>query len=264
MSYKIICELKKCIEQNKKVAMVILTENTGSSPGVEGEMMLVYPDGTTSGTIGGGSLEYNVTQEVLEKMDLGENFGFSHDLSESGDLGMICGGRTSGYVKYFQNRQSLVIFGAGHVSQALVGVVEDLGFEITIVDDREQYLSNPVFANVNRIHCPFDKLSEEIPLKNAYVVIMTPSHSYDYEVLRSVIESDFEYLGLMGSRKKVKLTRDRLISDGASMEKVKKLNMPVGLNIATGTPKEIAISIAAEILAIKNGKENIEFLTEKF
>lgn len=263
MSYRIISELKKSIESNKKVALVILTENTGSSPGIEGEMMLVYPDGSTFGTIGGGSFEYNVTQEVLEKMDPGENFSFSHDLSESGDLGMICGGRTGGYVKYFHNRQSLVIFGAGHVGQALVGVVEDLGFEISIVDDRQQYLDHPAFENVNKIKCPFDNLSGEIPLKNAYIIIMTPSHSYDYEVLRAVIESEFEYLGLMGSRKKVKLTRDRLLSDGVSVDKVKKLNMPVGLNIATGTPKEIAISIAAEILAIRNGKEKIEFLTEK-
>lgn len=262
MSYKIINELEQRLRKNLKTAMVIITEKTGSSPGVEGGVMLVYPEGETLGTIGGGTLEYNIIQRVLENMDTCENFRFDYDLSESGDIAMICGGKTSGYVKYYSNRKPLVIFGAGHVGKALVNVVSELGFEITLVDERPEYLEDPDFEKINTIHSSFEELSDEIELDGAYIIIMTPSHSFDYEVLRAVVESDFVYLGMLGSQKKVKTIKDRLISEGVTQEKVDKLFMPVGLNVATGSPKEIAISVAAELLAVKNAVDKVAHLSE--
>ncbi len=262
MSYKVINELERRLRKNLKTAMVIITEKTGSSPGVEGSMMLVYPDGETFGTVGGGTLEFNIIQSVLQKMELSENFRFEYDLSESGDISMICGGKTSGYVKYYNNRKPLVIFGAGHVGRALVKVVSELGFEITLVDERKEYLEDPMFENINTIHSSFEELSDEIQLDGAYIIIMTPSHSFDYEVLRAVVGSDFEYLGMLGSQKKVKTIKDRLISEGVSREKVERLYMPVGLNVATGSPEEIAISVAAELLAVKNSVDHVAHLSE--
>lgn len=264
MSNQIISKLHERINNRQKTAMVMLTENTGSSPGVDGELMLVFPDGNIVGTIGGGSLEYNVINRTLENMESGENFSFTYNLSETGDIGMICGGVTSGYVKYFIPGNPLIIFGAGHVGKALVEVASGLDFNITMVDSREEYLYVPEYEEVNKVLCPFDDLSEEIDYKDSYIVIMTPSHAYDYEVLRALVEKDYKYLGMMGSRKKVKLIMDRLRDDGVSDENVNRLNMPIGINIGTGTPKEIAISIICELLAVRSGTDEICFMSNEF
>ncbi len=264
MNTDIISILHERIKNREKTAMVILTENTGSSPGVDGELMLVFPDGTIEGTIGGGSLEYNVINRVLENMESGENFSFSYNLSETGNIGMICGGVTSGYVKYFVPGDSLIIFGAGHVGKALVEVAKGLDFNITMVDSREEYLNAPEYEAVSKVLCPFDDLSDDIDYKNSYIVIMTPSHAYDYDVLRALVEKNYKYLGMMGSRKKVKLIMDRLKADGVSDANVNRLNMPIGINIGTGTPKEIAISIICELLAVRAGEDKIYFMSDEF
>ncbi|MDO5718077.1 MAG: XdhC/CoxI family protein [Tissierellia bacterium] len=259
----IIRELSKRIDENKKTALVILTKNTGSSPGVEGEIMLVYPDGKSLGTIGGGSLEYNVIKKVMENMESCENFNFKYDLAEGGDIGMLCGGDVEGYVKFFKPSSKLIIFGAGHVAKALNKAAKELDFNISIVDDRQEYLSDKSFENANKICCPFDRLSDDIDYDNSYIVIMTPSHSYDYEVLRAVVEKNYKYLGLMGSGKKVNSVKRKLNEDGVSQENIDKVRMPIGINIATGTPQEIAISICAELLACRNNIDEVEFLSDK-
>lgn len=259
----VIAELHQRIEHREKCALVMLTECSGSVPGVPGELMLVYPDGTSIGTIGGGSIEFQVIQDALEGMETGENHPFRYQLNETGDLGMICGGEVSGFIKYFRPGETLYIFGGGHCGQALAKVAKNLDFEVVVVDPRGEILAHPAYMGLKTIQSSFLDL-DGLDFTDAYLVIMTPSHSHDYDVLKTVISSDFKYLGLMGSGSKVRNVQRRLREEGISEDRIQAVHMPIGLNVASGTPEEIAISIAAEMLAIRYEKTSTESLSKKY
>lgn len=255
MERAVINALNRALEENIPCALVLLTETDGSSPGRDGSMMLVYQDRKIVGTIGGGSLEYDVIDRVIKNMG-NENFAFEYNLGKSGDLGMICGGSTKGYVRYFVKKDTLYVFGAGHVGGALVKTMDNTGFHMVVIDDREAYLNRPCFDHAERVLCPFKDLSKRVLNDpDGYYVIMTPNHEFDYEVLSQVMDGENRYVGLMGSASKVISVKERLRTDLKPNEKIEQIFMPIGLNIGKGTPEEIAISIGAEILAVRSNKK---------
>lgn len=148
------------------------------------------------------------------------------------------------------------LFGGGHVSQALARVLEPLGFRIAVYDDRPEFTAAERFPMAaERIAAPFAELSRRVTVSAAdYLVVMTRGHQADHEVLRQVLRSPARYLGCIGSRRKLALCRELLLEEGFTAEEYARLHAPIGLAIGAETPQEIAISVAAELVAVRSGK----------
>lgn len=150
------------------------------------------------------------------------------------------------------------IFGGGHVSQALVPVLAAVDFRPVVYDDRKEFADPALFPGAEQVLCgSFLELSEHLTVTpDDYVVVMTRGHQADYEVLTQVLRSGAKYLGCIGSRKKLALCRDKLLSDGFTQEEYARLHAPIGLSIGAETPAEIAVAVAAEMIAVRAGLDS--------
>lgn len=145
------------------------------------------------------------------------------------------------------------IFGAGHVSRALASALAPLGFHLNVYDDRPEFADPALFPSADRVAlCSFDALDVSIAPED-YVVVMTRGHQADFEVLTQTLRSGARYLGCIGSRKKLALCRERLLSAGFTAEEYDAVHAPIGLPIGAQTPEEIAVSVAAELVAVRAG-----------
>ena len=149
----------------------------------------------------------------------------------------------------------LIIFGGGHIAQPLANIGNLLDYRVTVVDDRPDFASPERFTGVYKsICCSFDEIEKYLKLGPASsVVIATRGHMNDMDCLRRVIRYQVAYLGMIGSRRKVKAIREQLLEDGIEMEKIEKVHMPIGLDIGAQTPAEIAVCIAAEMVKERRG-----------
>ena len=147
------------------------------------------------------------------------------------------------------------IFGGGHVSQALVPVLSSVGFRPVVYDDRPEFADPALFPKAERTLCgDFTRLTEQVTVTpEDYVVVMTRGHQADYEVLTQVLRSGAKYLGCIGSKRKLALCRERLLENGFTEAEYSRLHAPIGLAIGAQTPEEIAVSVAAEMIAVRAG-----------
>ena len=239
------------LEAGHDVALVTLTESESNTPGSSGNMMAVLADGSICGTIGGGAVEHMVIQRAVEALQTRQSFSFEYDLGKGGELKMICGGQVKGFVNILAAVPQLIIFGAGHIGSKLAPLAELAGFRVTVVDHREEH--QPLPDSVKLLHGPQDEIASQLPIGPMdYIVIVTHGHVFDYKVLRAVVERPAAYVGMIGSRRKVPATMDKLRTDGVPDEALKKVFAPIGLSITNGSPAEISVGILAEILAVKN------------
>ncbi|WP_319370540.1 XdhC/CoxI family protein [uncultured Ilyobacter sp.] len=254
MEVRLMTEISKRIEKGEKVALVTLIDVDGSSPGKAGSLMGVFEDGSIEGTVGGGNLEYKIINSALEAIEEGKNRKFDFELVEDGELHMRCGGRVKGYVKVFEKRKKLIIIGGGHLGSELYKLGKFLNMYTVIIDDREEFANKKRFPQADElIWGDIGRVLEEYDLDDgSYVVIVTRGHACDKEALRAVLEKAPAYIGMIGSRRKITDTYKDLISEGVSSKKLEKVYSPVGLDISSGQPNEIALGIMAEILKIKN------------
>lgn len=245
-------------QQGRDAALCFLIENKGSTPGEDNSVMAVFADGSILGTVGGGAIEKDVIRRVMEGMKNGQSFEFDYNLSKNGELRMSCGGNSRGYVKYFKSQNRLLIFGAGHVSQKLARVATKTGFDVTVVDDRKEFETSPDFADIKEFMAEDVKSAiEKIDFdgKKTYIVLCNRGHAYDKKTLEYLVDKDFAYLGMIGSKAKVVGLFDQLKSEGIEEEFLKQIYTPIGLDVDNGSVEEIAISILAEILMVKNKKD---------
>lgn len=235
--------------EGKKVALVTVTSIVGSSPATPGQMMAVLADGTTSGTVGGGASEHKIMTGAIEAMKNGDNvFSLFIDHAETG---MTCGGSMEVFGNILGNKPGLCIFGGGHISQCLAKIADQVGFSISVIEDRAEYSGHFNFANY--ILCKTDEYDNYTPnIQGDYAVICTRGHSTDMDALRYCMKKNFKYIGMIGSKKKVAEIFSSLLDEGIEHSAFDKVYAPVGLDIANTSPEEIAIAIFAEILLIKN------------
>lgn len=246
--------IEQSLEAGHDVAVVTLTESGSNTPGSSGNMMAVLADGTICGTIGGGAVEHQVIKRSVDGLKTRQSFSFEYDLTQSGELNMLCGGQVKGFVNMLAAVPQLVIFGAGHIGSRLAPMAELAGFRVTVVDHREDH--QPMPDSIRLMHGPQDEIARELPLGPMdYVVIVTHGHVFDYQVLRAVVDRPAAYVGMIGSRRKVPATMDKLRSDGVSDDALRKVFAPIGLAISDGSPEEISVAIMAEILSVKNQRE---------
>lgn len=154
-------------------------------------------------------------------------------------------------MEYKNSLREAVIFGGGHVSLATAKLLKFIGFRVTVADDRTEFANVERFSMVDKVICaPFEKaVSYDYP-ENAVFIIMTRGHENDYICLKALLDKKSRYIGMIGSKKKVKAIFDLLLKDGVSEEKIKEIHAPIGLEIGAKTPEEIAVSIAAQLLSM--------------
>src|SRR5215210_2671685 len=258
MNQEVFTAVADALERGEPAALVTIVSTTGSTPQRVGAKMLVFGDGRMVGTIGGGCYENDAFWKAREAITARKpqlvHYELSDDFAE--ETGLICGGQMDVYIEPIEPSPELYIIGAGHVGTHLANLAQEVGFHVHIVDDREK------FANRDRFPTATEVLTEDIPawlarttlIPNAYVVIVTRGHTNDLEALRALAPRDLRYLGLIGSRAKVARIYDALTADGMPAQHLKKVHAPIGLDIGAVTPQEIAVSILAELIAVKHGK----------
>jgi xanthine dehydrogenase accessory factor len=240
-------------------ALATVIRRSGSAPQVVGARMLLYPDGSLLGTVGGGAIEAQVLDACRQVLRTGKPQTVEAHLVR--DLGMCCGGAMEVFVEYLQAEARLIIVGGGHVAQALAPLCKTIGFRVLVVEDREEMLEDPAFAEAERLGFDADEIAEAVPDlgERDHVVIVTRDHARDERALAKLLELPHAYLGMIGSRRKVHTILARVLrrydERGRPLPDLSRLHAPVGLALGGRTPAEIAVSIAAELIALRHGGE---------
>jgi len=244
-------EIVEARKSNQPLVMATVIQSLGSAPREEGARMLVRPDGTIAGTIGGGAVEQKIIEEALKLFKGGTARMFTYELK---NIGMECGGGMSVFLEPLVPAPQFVIFGAGHIGACLAQIGKMLEFNVTVVDNR------PEFANAGRLPWADVILAEDYLTAidhitftgRTYIIILTHKHAHDFEVLEKCLSHTWCYLGMIGSKAKVAKVFEQLKKNGVSEETIKKIHAPVGIRIGANSPAEIAISILAEIVQVRS------------
>lgn len=248
-------EITKLKRQGKRAALATIVNVRGSIPAATAAKMLVREDGSILGTIGGGCVENDVRKGAMEVMkeEKPKTFTFNLDQQPDDDTGLVCGGSLQVFVEPIIPAPLLYVFGAGHVGLNVYKIATLAGFEVIVVDDREIYANRERFPEALEIHAQdMDQVMSQItPPETAYIVIVTRGHRHDMRVLRWAVETPARYIGMIGSGRKVLTVFEQLEAQGISRENLDKVFAPIGLDIASVTPEEIAVSIVAELIAIR-------------
>ena len=247
--------LNNTVARREPAVLVTVVESSGSAPGKAGAKMLVTAAGH-HGTIGGGRVE-NATL-VQAREFLGSMAGpriVSYDVVQ--DLGMSCGGTMRLLFEPMTPPPRLVIFGAGHISESLCSMATLAGFDVTVCDEREDWLTEERFpAAQQRILTGWEDAVERAKVdKKTFVASVTPGHAFDVRVLHALFERDIRprYLGVIGSRRKAVLLRKELVAKGIPESEAERIRIPMGLDIGAADPPEIAVSVVAELVATLRG-----------
>lgn len=254
-SIDIFQELANLLNRGEAAAIAVIIRMEGSTPRKTGARMLVRGDGTTLGTIGGGRPEAETIQTALQCLKTRSIQILSFDLNtlKDPDMDLRCGGSVMILVEPIFPPDKCIIFGGGHVGFAIYSILSMVDFNVTMVDDRKMYASKKRFPNAKKIICaPYKNACEKLsPDKNTYIVICTRAHGHDEDCLRWALKGSAEYIGMLGSRKKVEYFRKKLRGEGIKPNMLRRLHAPIGLDIGAVTPEEIAVSVAAEMIQIR-------------
>lgn len=244
-------------KENRKAALCIVVSTKGSTPRKSGAKMLVLENGKIYGTIGGGNLEKQVIEKALNTIETKISKLYKFELLQQ--LGMCCGGTVEIFIEPVMKKNKLYIFGAGHVGTALAGFAAETDFEVTVLDDRKEYIEELKNEKVLKICSDFESAINNLEFDdNTFIVIATYSHPSDRTILSLCIKNPKAYIGMIGSRRKVEVTRKKFIENKiATEQEINEIDMPIGMDINPDTPAEIAISILAKIIEVKNGKRKV-------
>ncbi len=243
-------------QQNRAGALCTIIRSQGSTPRHTGSKMLVYADGSFTGTIGGGTMEGRVIDEAKQALLDGRPrlLEYSFNDPKRGDVG-VCGGQVEVYVEPIQPKPTLVLIGAGHVGKAVVHLAKWLGFWVVVSDDRPEFCT-PEATPEGDMYLPvaMGDLPQHLELNPwTYLVLTTRGMNIDVEGLPGLLDTRAAYIGLIGSRRRWAMTRKNLAASGVSEEKLNRVRSPIGLELNAETPEEIAVSIMAEILMLRQG-----------
>ncbi len=257
MSEEIYRAIVRALERGERAALVTIVATGGSTPQRVGAKMLVYEDGRTLGTIGGGCYEHDAAGKAREAIRLRRPHVSRYTLSDelSADTGLICGGQMDVYIEPIERAPDLYLVGAGHVSVEVARFAAAAGFRVHVVDDRDKFANADRFPGAEVVvdDIPGWLAGADIP-STAFVVVATRGHRQDFEAMRALVGRPLRYLGLIGSRAKVLKVFEGLEAEGADRGRLAAVHAPIGLDIGAVTPAEIGISIAAELVAVRSGR----------
>jgi len=241
-------------QNNTPFALANIIETRGSAPRHTGQM-IVEMDGSIHGTVGGGMIERYVIEQALEALEERKSRIVNGRMTRTGPnaMGMDCGGSMTVSIDVHGLRPNLILVGAGHVNRALAQAAHVLGFAITVADAYQESLDERHFpAGTKRVlGATMLEAIEQLEISAESYVVIATNHQ-DQDAISQIANLTTRYTGLMASRKKVVTLFNHLRQNGVSEHKIEAVHSPVGFNIGAETPEEIAISIMAEVLKVKN------------
>jgi len=244
-------------QDGEPAALVTVIATEGSTPQKAGAKMLVYADGRIVGTIGGGCVEAEMTWRARQAIDERRPQNASYDLTpdQAGDDGLVCGGRMQVFIEPVEGTPTLCLFGAGHVSQPLARLAKGAGFRVEVVDDRVKFCNRERFPDADLV--VVDAIAagaRQMTIgRNTYAVVVTRGHGGDTEALAAVLGRGVRFVGLLGSRPKLVHVVTALEERGVPPEQLAQVRCPLGVEIGAVTPEEIAVSVLAEMIAVRRG-----------
>ena len=253
-------EIARIRADGAPAALATVIGTRGSTPGRSAMKMLIRADGSTLGTVGGGSMEEEVRQLGLLCLADETCRRGSYELSTEAvdDSELICGGTVEVFVEPL-TIPTLFILGAGHLGTATARVAAVAGFRVIACDDRDSHANAERFPDAHEVIAqPFDELLAGLASRMgpaSYVVIVTRSHQLDEQCADAMLRTDARFVGMIGSKKKVGKCHDHLRAQGHSEEAIGRLAAPVGLDLAAETHGEIAVAIVAEMVRVRRGAE---------
>ena len=258
MNQEVFAALNEALQRGEEVALVTIVSSVGSTPQRIGAKMLVYADGRTVGTIGGGCYENEAFWKAREAIKTRKPVTLTFELNDdfAQETGLVCGGQMEVFVEPIVPSPELYVFGAGHVGYHVGKMAHEVGFHVHVIDDREKFASTERFGegiDVVVDHIPTWIDAHQLP-PTAYSVVVTRGHTHDLDAMRALAQQSIRYLGLIGSKAKVKRIFDALLEEGLPPDRLARIHAPIGLDIGAITPQEIAVSIVAELIAVKHGK----------
>jgi xanthine dehydrogenase accessory factor len=250
--YQALSDLEK---NNSPAALCTVVKSEGSTPRHVGSKMLVYADGKFIGTVGGGELESRVIRAALDSLTNGSAQNLSYTMADPsrGDPG-VCGGTVEVFVEPILSPAMVVVVGAGHVGKAVVHLAKWLGFRVAVSDDRAEFCNPDAVPGADAYYpVQMGELPEHLKINNrTYIVITSRGASVDVQGLPGLLESDPAYIGVIGSKRRWLTTVKGLKQKGVPEEKIASVHSPMGLELNAETPEEIAGSILAEVLMIRD------------
>jgi xanthine dehydrogenase accessory factor len=238
-------------------ALVTVVSTRGSTPQKAGARMLVHGDGRIVGTIGGGCLEAEMTRKARQAIVERRAQLASYDLTpdEAGEDGLVCGGMMQVFIEPIEGTPVLCLFGAGHVAQPLSQMAHACGFRVEVADDRAKFANAERFPEADLLVVDdFPAAAEKMTLgPNTFAVVVTRGHKGDAVALESVLGHDTRFVGLLGSRAKIVHIFAALAERGMTNDRLATVHAPLGLEIGAQSPEEIAVSILAEMIAVRRG-----------
>jgi xanthine dehydrogenase accessory factor len=259
-------EIVRMRRAGRRGALATIVHTNGSIPSYESSRMLIRDDGTIAGTVGGGCVEAEVwaaAKDVIQNEQPRKmTFNLNHEAAY--DAGLICGGTLEIFVEPILPQPTVYLFGGGHVSTAVARVAHQAGFAIGIIDDREAFANAERFPMASEIHTTYENAFAKIqPNASSYILIVTRGHKDDMRVLGWAVDTDARYIGMIGSKRKVISVYRALEKEGHDLEKFERVHAPVGLDIGALSPEEIAVSIAAELIAVRRNAVNLSHKSVK-
>lgn len=255
---EIVREELRAYEENESYAVITIVETDGKTTRRHGKM-IILESGKTMGTIGGGAVEMLAIRDAKDAIRTGNGGLREYDLgSLAAETGLACGGKMSVLIEAFGYRPTLVMSGAGHIGAAVIPIAKSVGFRVVLVDARpEEMIAETIkkadqFVAVRDYEEGITNLSVE---PGAYFVLAGPNHDCDRAALAGALKKQAAYVGMIGGRKKIQAIFERLLADGFIQEELDFVHTPIGLDISSERPEEIAIAIIAEILMVRNGKK---------
>lgn len=247
-------ELVNVTSKGERAVLATIISSRGSAPRKAGAKILIKKDGTFVGSVGGGGVEREVQEKAFEVMNSGEPQIVHFDLSgKEKTLAMICGGQMDVFLEPILPSATLYLFGAGHISQSTAVMAKMLGFRVVVIDPRPEYNNSERFPDADALVVDeYDRAFSKLNVgEDSYVVIYTTGHVVDEQCLQFAVGTKAKYMGMIGSKKKAKEVKGRLLQKGISQQQLDRVHSPIGLEIGAETPEEIAISILAEIIKAK-------------
>jgi xanthine dehydrogenase accessory factor len=248
-------EIVKLRQQGRRGAVATIVNVRGSVPSFKTAKMLVREDGSICGTIGGGCVEADVWQAARQVMEEEKPRTLSFNLNQDPkyDTGLVCGGTLDIFIEPVLPPALLYIFGAGHVAASLYKTAHDGGFDVVVVDDREAYANRDRFPAAQEVIAEdFETAMKRLnPGESSYIVIVTRGHRDDMRCLRWAVQTKARYIGMIGSKRKTIAIFKELVAEGIPAKRFERVHAPVGLDIGAVTPEEIAVSITAELIAVR-------------
>lgn len=255
---KIINQILELLESDKACVSAVVVSSSGSTPAAVGSRMIVTREGRIAGTVGGGGLEKMAVADALEALKARRPVLKEYALNPKAGV-QICGGKVKIFFDVISKPRRLVIAGGGHIGLSLSAIGKLLGYEVTIVDNRREYADKQRFPHADRIFCgAYEKVLGKIGVdKNTYVVIVTHGHVHDSSALKAALKTDAGYIGMIGSKAKIKHVFGQMRKLGFSNKRLREVHTPIGLSIGAQTPAEIAVAIAAELVQVSKKQAEI-------